>query len=329
MNVVAITSTNVTYKRCVVNVTAQGLKPSNDVAGYITAQRRYSPDDPSGFVFKTAAVVGNGLSYLGRAYGPYSRVIFVRSFLSQVVVPLGWDAWNYIGHDANKKEDLQNAKVQNLDSHRIESECSNDAVVGHEKVVEAQAFQDGSVMDGKTALKARVVVGVPSTVNDLSCVSVEDSSEMGWSFESNSFSVPTRVRKKVGSGSTRPETSYSLPLENYFDSLASMLDVVNEVSVKNASSFILSPSPSLTPNPLVLYQLVISASSDNQPGLIYEAPFPSPKIAHYVFLGSPSYPFPNPISFFVIHPFDPSIDVACLANEECDEDDHFDGYRSS
>ncbi|KAJ4975144.1 hypothetical protein NE237_000250 [Protea cynaroides] len=89
------------YERCIVNVTAQGLKPSNDVTGYITAQRRYSTDDPSGFVFKTAAVVGNGLSYLGRAYGPYSRVIFVRSFLSQVVVPLGWNAWNYTGHEQN------------------------------------------------------------------------------------------------------------------------------------------------------------------------------------------------------------------------------------
>ncbi|KAJ4976448.1 hypothetical protein NE237_001554 [Protea cynaroides] len=72
------------YEGCIVNVTAQGLKPSNDLAMV---------------VFKNANVVGNGLAYLGRAYGPYSRVIFVRSFLSQVVVPQGWDAWNYTGHE--------------------------------------------------------------------------------------------------------------------------------------------------------------------------------------------------------------------------------------
>ncbi|KAJ4976974.1 hypothetical protein NE237_002080 [Protea cynaroides] len=89
------------YEGCIVNVTARGLQPSNDVAGYITAQRRNSSDDPSGFVFKNSNVVGNGLAYLGRAWGPYSRVIFVKSFLSQVVVPQGWDAWSFIGHEQN------------------------------------------------------------------------------------------------------------------------------------------------------------------------------------------------------------------------------------
>ncbi|KAJ4976169.1 hypothetical protein NE237_001275 [Protea cynaroides] len=87
------------YEECVVNVTADVLYQSDGPVGFITAQRRTSPDDPSGFVFKQAAVVGKGLTNLGRAYGPYSRVIFVRSMLSEVVVPKGWDAWNYVGHE--------------------------------------------------------------------------------------------------------------------------------------------------------------------------------------------------------------------------------------
>ena len=63
--------------------------------GYVTAQGRSSEDDPSGFVFRGGKVVGSGPVFLGRAYGPYSRVIFDGTFLDSVVSPLGWDAWQY------------------------------------------------------------------------------------------------------------------------------------------------------------------------------------------------------------------------------------------
>ncbi|PIA46185.1 hypothetical protein AQUCO_01500004v1 [Aquilegia coerulea] len=39
-------------------------------------------------------VFGSGtITYLGRGWGAYSRVIFYQSELSNVVVPQGWDAW--------------------------------------------------------------------------------------------------------------------------------------------------------------------------------------------------------------------------------------------
>ena len=67
--------------------------------GYITAQSRRSPTDQGGFVFRRGFVTGNGKVMLGRAYGPYSRVIFWGTDLSSVVLPQGWDAWTYRGQE--------------------------------------------------------------------------------------------------------------------------------------------------------------------------------------------------------------------------------------
>lgn len=61
----------------------------------MTAQGRENPNDESGFVFKSCYLRGNGKVYLGRAWRPYSRVLFYDSDLSNVVVPEGWDAWEY------------------------------------------------------------------------------------------------------------------------------------------------------------------------------------------------------------------------------------------
>ncbi|CAN6469010.1 unnamed protein product [Victoria cruziana] len=64
--------------------------------GYITAQGR--DDDQfsfgSAFVFSSCKILGSGPVFLGRAWRPYSRVIFSRTRMSGVVVPTGWDAWN-------------------------------------------------------------------------------------------------------------------------------------------------------------------------------------------------------------------------------------------
>ncbi|KAI8026503.1 putative pectinesterase 55 [Camellia lanceoleosa] len=88
------------FEECRINVTA-GLLPSQVSAGYITAQGRQSEEDPGGFVFENGYVFGTGQAYLGRAYRPYSRVIFHGTTLDSVVVPAGWDASNYQGHEEN------------------------------------------------------------------------------------------------------------------------------------------------------------------------------------------------------------------------------------
>ena len=83
---------------CEINLTAGKYAPEYP-NGYITAQGRNSSDDPSGFVFKSCVFMGTGKTYLGRAYGAYSRVIIYNSELSDSIIPYGWDAWTYVSHE--------------------------------------------------------------------------------------------------------------------------------------------------------------------------------------------------------------------------------------
>ncbi|GLJ39180.1 hypothetical protein SUGI_0798720 [Cryptomeria japonica] len=65
--------------------------------GAITAQRRLSPGEQSGFVFIHSKITGAGLMFLGRAWGPYSRVIFAYTYMDNIIFPQGWDDWNDAG----------------------------------------------------------------------------------------------------------------------------------------------------------------------------------------------------------------------------------------
>ncbi|OIW08077.1 hypothetical protein TanjilG_21057 [Lupinus angustifolius] len=84
------------YEDCIINVTGRN---NSSLKGYITAQSRSSENDPSGFIFKGGSIIGNGDAYLGRAYGPYSRVIFYGTYFSSLVAPEGWYPWDYKGHE--------------------------------------------------------------------------------------------------------------------------------------------------------------------------------------------------------------------------------------
>ncbi|XP_054813214.1 putative pectinesterase 52 [Prosopis cineraria] len=86
------------YENCYVNASLSTSK-AQVALGYITAQGRESKEETSGFVFKGGRVVGSGPVMLGRAYGPYSRVIFHETYLDSVVDPLGWDAWSHAGQE--------------------------------------------------------------------------------------------------------------------------------------------------------------------------------------------------------------------------------------
>ncbi|URD84033.1 pectinesterase, partial [Musa troglodytarum] len=82
------------YEGCTISLIRSAMKP-----GFMTAQGRGSPKDPGGFVFKSCNVTGFQETYLGRAWGAYSRVIFYRTFMSGIIIPQGWYAWNAIGHE--------------------------------------------------------------------------------------------------------------------------------------------------------------------------------------------------------------------------------------
>ncbi|XP_027368593.1 putative pectinesterase 52 [Abrus precatorius] len=68
------------FKNCTMN--AVGRYSS---LGFVTAQRRVSTNDSSGFVFKGGSIVGSNKVNLGRAWGPHSRVILDRFTYAEVV----------------------------------------------------------------------------------------------------------------------------------------------------------------------------------------------------------------------------------------------------
>jgi pectinesterase len=72
------------------NATQGESRPS----GFVTAQRRDTPNEPNGYVFRGGSIVGNGEVNLGRPWGPYARVIFWETYFSSVVTPQGWNVWN-------------------------------------------------------------------------------------------------------------------------------------------------------------------------------------------------------------------------------------------
>lgn len=77
----------------------QMVKNEGMLPGFITAQGRESEQETSGFVFNNCVIEGDGKAFLGRAYRGYSRVVFYGTNMSSVVVPQGWNAWHYTGHE--------------------------------------------------------------------------------------------------------------------------------------------------------------------------------------------------------------------------------------
>ncbi|CAI9759023.1 unnamed protein product [Fraxinus pennsylvanica] len=63
------------------------------VIGAVTAQGRSSILDDTGFSFVNCKVTGSGALYLGRAWGPFSRVIFAYTYMDNIIIPKGWYNW--------------------------------------------------------------------------------------------------------------------------------------------------------------------------------------------------------------------------------------------
>ncbi|KAJ4963709.1 hypothetical protein NE237_023648 [Protea cynaroides] len=74
------------FEKCHLHSTSEGT-------GAITAQRRESPSENTGFTFLGCKITGVGTCILGRPWGSYSRVVFAKTFMSSAVLPQGWDDW--------------------------------------------------------------------------------------------------------------------------------------------------------------------------------------------------------------------------------------------
>ncbi|GAB2217696.1 hypothetical protein Droror1_Dr00000900 [Drosera rotundifolia] len=76
------------FEKCHLHSVADGF-------GSITAQKRESPTENTGFVFLGCKITGitTGTTLLGRAWGAYSRVIYALTSMTNAVAPQGWDDW--------------------------------------------------------------------------------------------------------------------------------------------------------------------------------------------------------------------------------------------
>ncbi|XP_027148679.1 putative pectinesterase 11 [Coffea eugenioides] len=71
--------------------------------GAITSQRRQSPSQETGFIFVGCKVSGAKSALLGRPWGAYSRVVFALCYMSNVIMPQGWDDW---GSSSKQKKSI-------------------------------------------------------------------------------------------------------------------------------------------------------------------------------------------------------------------------------
>ncbi|CAA0838618.1 Probable pectinesterase 53 [Striga hermonthica] len=63
------------------------------LTGAVTAQGRSSILEDTGFSFVNCKVTGSGALYLGRAWGPFSRVVFAYTYMDNIIIPKGWYNW--------------------------------------------------------------------------------------------------------------------------------------------------------------------------------------------------------------------------------------------
>ncbi|KZV28864.1 Pectinesterase 11 [Dorcoceras hygrometricum] len=74
------------FQKCHLHSLARGT-------GAITAQRRQGPAEETGFTFVNSKITGAKSAVLGRPWGAYSRVVFAFTYMSNVILPQGWDDW--------------------------------------------------------------------------------------------------------------------------------------------------------------------------------------------------------------------------------------------
>lgn len=80
------------YQSCHLNSIA---KPGS---GSLTAQKR-TGDESTGYSFVGCTITGTGPVYLGRAWGPNSRTVFIYCDIADIIIPAGWFDWGDSSRD--------------------------------------------------------------------------------------------------------------------------------------------------------------------------------------------------------------------------------------
>ncbi|XP_051150918.1 putative pectinesterase 11 isoform X2 [Andrographis paniculata] len=126
------------FEKCHLHSVAEG-----NGGGAITAQRRQSPAEETGFTFLNCKVTGAaaGAALLGRPWGNYSRVVFARSYMSAAVGAQGWNDW---GAPAKQRCWVQDCILRGVQMLRSRGEDRREG----EMVAAAVGGRSGAVLDG-------------------------------------------------------------------------------------------------------------------------------------------------------------------------------------
>ncbi|KAJ7964612.1 Pectinesterase [Quillaja saponaria] len=83
------------YENCQLLSMANPVAPGQrSINGAVTAHGRVSKGENTGFVFINCLIGGNGRVWLGRAWRPFSRVVFINTTMSDIIAPEGWNDFN-------------------------------------------------------------------------------------------------------------------------------------------------------------------------------------------------------------------------------------------
>ncbi|CAH9123105.1 unnamed protein product [Cuscuta epithymum] len=83
------------YENCeLISIASPVTQGVRSVNGAVTAHGRSSKDEDSGFAFVNCTLGGTGRIWLGRAWRPFSTVVFSKTFMTDIVAPEGWNDFN-------------------------------------------------------------------------------------------------------------------------------------------------------------------------------------------------------------------------------------------
>ncbi|KAK4395559.1 putative pectinesterase 8 [Sesamum angolense] len=83
------------YENCRITSIASPVAPGARVInGAVTAHGRASKDENSGFAFVNCSIGGTGRIWLGRAWRPFSTVVFSYTNMTDIIAPEGWNDFN-------------------------------------------------------------------------------------------------------------------------------------------------------------------------------------------------------------------------------------------
>lgn len=95
--------------------------------GALTAQKRESMLEETGFSFLNCKVTGSGALFLGRAWGTFSRVVFAYTYMDKIITPRGWYNWG----DKNREMYVTSLSLS-LSFHSLSLLSWTDSFLHHE-----------------------------------------------------------------------------------------------------------------------------------------------------------------------------------------------------